>query len=223
MNGLEKYYTFKNKKYLGMALTHSSYANEHRINRLNDNERLEFLGDAILEAVTSDFLYTTFPEMPEGELSKLRASLVCEQSLAQCARNINLGEYILLGKGEERCGGRDKESLISDALEALVGAIYLDGGLEAARIFILKNILDNIEQKQLFYDSKTVLQEFIQARYSEKLRYELISSEGPEHSKTFNVQALLGEDPIGAGTGKSKKSAEQAAAYDAIKRLNSKD
>lgn len=223
MNGLEKYYTFKNKKYLEMALTHSSYANEHRINRLNDNERLEFLGDAILEAVTSDFLYTTFPEMPEGELSKLRASLVCEQSLAQCARNINLGEYILLGKGEERCGGRDKESLISDALEALVGAIYLDGGLEAARIFILKNILDNIEQKQLFYDSKTVLQEFIQARYSEKLRYELISSEGPEHSKTFNVQALLGEDPIGAGTGKSKKSAEQAAAYDAIKRLNSKD
>ncbi|SHI91610.1 ribonuclease III [Parasporobacterium paucivorans] len=223
MDALDKLYSFKNQKYLTMAMTHSSYANEHRINRLNDNERLEFLGDAVLEVVCSEFLYLNFPEMPEGELSKFRAGLVCEQSLAECARKINLGEHILLGKGEEHCGGRDKDSLISDALEAFIGAVYLDGGMDNAKKFILENILNNIEQKQLFFDSKTVLQEYIQARHAEKLNYELVSSEGPEHSKIFNVRAMLGDNPIGHGSGKSKKGAEQAAAYDAINRLKARD
>lgn len=212
-------YTFSDKKLLTMSMTHSSYANEHRINKLLNNERLEFLGDAVLEIVTSEFLYLKFPHLPEGRLTKLRASIVCEQSLYYCAREINLGQYILLGKGEERCGGRDKESIISDCLEALIGAIFLDGGFTNVKEFTLKFILNDIEEKQLFYDSKTILQEYVQSMHDNELTYELVSSNGPDHNKEFIVNAVLGGRIMGKGAGRSKKSAEQEAAYDAIKKI----
>ena len=213
-------YQFNNKKNIIMAMTHSSYANENKLKKIYNNERLEFLGDSVLEVVTSEFLYLNFKSLPEGELTKLRASIVCEQSLAHCARNINLNNYILLGKGEERCGGRDKNSIISDALEALIGAIYLDGGITSAKEFIYKFILLDIEDTQLFYDSKTILQEHVQAKHGHELSYELISSDGPDHNREFKINALLGDEIIGQGIGRSKKTAEQQAAYNALKNLD---
>lgn len=212
-------YKFKNRTILTLAMTHSSYANENRLTKLSNNERLEFLGDAVLEIIASEFLYINFPDIPEGELTKFRASIVCEQSLAYCARKIKLGQYILLGKGEERCGGRDKESIISDGLEALIGALYLDGGIATAKEFINHFILNDLEKKQLFYDSKTILQEYIQSKHTEELSYELVSSNGPDHNKTFIVNAVLSGNIIGQGEGRSKKSAEQEAAYNAIKKI----
>ena len=151
-------YTFQNKKLLKQALTHSSYANEKKLGKLGCNERLEFLGDAVLELISSDFLYAKFTQVPEGELTKKRASLVCEPSLAYCARQFGLPQYLLLGKGENMMGGRNRDSIVSDATEALLGAIYLDGGFEPAKDFVLKFILNDLEHKQLFYDSKTILQ-----------------------------------------------------------------
>ena len=153
-------YTFQNKKLLKQALTHSSYANEKKLGKLGCNERLEFLGDAVLELISSDFLYAKFTQVPEGELTKKRASLVCEPSLAYCARQFGLPQYLLLGKGENMTGGRNRDSIVSDATEALLGAIYLDGGFEPAKDFVLKFILNDIEHKQLFYDSKTICQQY---------------------------------------------------------------
>jgi len=209
-------YEFRDYALLLQAMSHSSYANEKHLGRLQCNERLEFLGDAVLELVTSEYLYEKFPQMPEGDATKTRASIVCEQSLAFCARSISLGKYILLGKGEESSGGRERPSITSDACEALIGAIYLDGGFTSAKEFILKFILNDLEHKKLFFDSKTILQERIQAQHEETLHYELVGEEGPDHQKRFIVHAMLGERIIGRGEGRTKKAAEQAAAYDAL-------
>ena len=171
MHELEKKigYKFNKLEYLINAMTHSSYANEHKIDKLYNNERLEFLGDAVLEIVTSEYLFHTYPKHHEGDLTKMRASIVCEQTLALSAGSIPLGEYLLLGKGEEKTGGRQRASVVSDAMEALIGAIFLDGGLESAKAFIIKFILTDIKDKQLFYDSKTILQEVVQSDYDDEL------------------------------------------------------
>lgn len=212
-------YEFKNLNLLKTALTHSSYANECKNEKMKDNERLEFLGDAVLEIVTSEFLFKKYPDKPEGELSKLRASMVCEPTLARCTISLELGDYLYLGKGEDATGGRERPSILSDALEAIIGAIYLDGKFEPAHQFIHRFILDDIENKQLFHDSKTKLQEYIQANYSENVSYEDIGDEGPEHNKTFYVNAILGENIIATGKGRTKKAAEQEAAYQALLRM----
>ena len=209
-------YTFNKEELLTHALTHSSYANERRWDKLKCNERLEFLGDAVLEVVSSDFLFHTYPAMPEGEMTKLRASLVCEPTLAYCAEAIPLGDYLLLGKGEDLTGGRRRPSVVSDAMEAVIGAIYLDGGLANAKEFIYRFILNDIEHKQLFYDSKTILQEMVQAEYEDGLSYEVLKEEGPDHNKTFEVGCMLSGREIGRGSGRTKKAAEQVAAYRGI-------
>lgn len=209
-------YHFQNESLLRQALTHSSYANEKHLKKHSDNERLEFLGDAVLEVISSEFLFKHYPDDPEGELTKLRASLVCEPTLALCTNEINLGNYLLLGKGEDQTGGRKRKSILSDALEAVIGAIYLDGGFESARAFVHKFILTDIEHKKLFYDSKTILQEVVQGNYEEPLTYVLLSEEGPDHDKSFTVEARIGEKVVGQGTGHTKKAAEQEAAYQAL-------
>lgn len=208
-------YRFQNTKLLQQALTHSSYANEKHMKHA-DNERLEFLGDAVLELVSSEFLFSNYPEMSEGDLTKLRASLVCEPTLAGCTASIQLGGFIRLGKGEDQTGGRERKSILSDALEALIGAIYLDGGFTSAKEFILKFILTDIEHKKLFYDSKTILQEYVQGNYKETLNYRLTEESGPDHNKNFAVEARIGEKVIGRGSGRTKKAAEQEAAYQAL-------
>ena len=209
-------YTFQNKKLLKQALTHSSYANEKKLGKLGCNERLEFLGDAVLELISSDFLYAKFPQIPEGELTKKRASLVCEPSLAYCARQFDLPKYLLLGKGENMTGGRNRDSIVSDATEALLGAIYLDGGFEHAKKFVLEFILNDIERKQLFYDSKTILQEMVQEKGLDPVVYILTDETGPDHDKQFTVCVQVNGQVVGNGSGHTKKAAEQAAAYQAI-------
>ena len=208
-------YKFRNFNLLVMAVRHSSYTNEHKQERLECNERLEFLGDAVLEAVSSEFLYQNFPEKPEGELTKMRASLVCEPTLAYDAREIALGSYLLLGKGEEATGGRGRDSITSDAFEAVIGAIFLDGGFANAKEFVLAHVLDDVEHKQLFYDSKTILQELIQGKH-EQLSYELIDESGPDHDKQFTVAVLVDGERVSEGEGHTKKAAEQQAAYQAL-------
>lgn len=212
-------YRFRNKKLLRQALTHSSYANEKKLGKLGCNERLEFLGDAVLELISSDVLYARFPQIPEGELTKKRASLVCEPSLAYCARQFGLPEYLLLGRGEDMTGGRMRDSIVSDATEALLGAIYLDGGFERARKFVLKFILNDIERKQLFYDSKTILQELVQEDGKQPVEYVLTGESGPDHNKQFEVEVRINGIPAGNGAGHTKKAAEQAAAYQALRKI----
>ena len=209
-------YSFKNERLLSHALTHSSYANEKHWDKTKCNERLEFLGDAVLELLSSEFLFKNYPTKPEGEMTKLRASLVCEPTLAFCAEAISLGDYLFLGKGEDQTGGRKRPSVVSDAMEAMIGAIYLDGGLANAKEFVLRFILNDIEHKQLFYDSKTILQEMVQAEFKDSLVYELLKEEGPDHNKTFEVCVKIGDRVIGHGIGRTKKSAEQVAAYHGI-------
>lgn len=212
-------YHFKEKGLLRQALTHSSYANEKHMKKFSDNERLEFLGDAVLEIVSSEFLYHNYPNLAEGELTKLRASLVCEPTLAFCTKELSLGDYLFLGKGEDLTGGRKRKSILSDALEAVIGAMYLDGGFDEAKQFILRFILTDIEHKQLFYDSKTILQELVQAEYDEDLSYRLLAEEGPDHDKQFTVEARIGIKAISQGKGHTKKAAEQEAAYEALRKL----
>ena len=212
-------YTFKNRHLLEQALTHSSYANEKHMKKHSDNERLEFLGDAVLEIVSSEFLFINYPQKPEGELTKLRASIVCEPTLALCTKPLDLGKYLRLGKGEDHTGGRKRKSILSDALEAVIGAIYLDGGFTNAKEFVLRFIMTDIENKQLFYDSKTILQEMVQSQGEEPLVYELLGEKGPDHNKTFEVRALIGTEEIGRGTGRTKKAAEAMAAYKGILKL----
>ncbi len=216
-------YHFQDKHLLAQALTHSSYANEHRLDHNHCNERLEFLGDAVLEIVTSDFLYHKYTEKPEGDLTKIRASIVCEPTLAYCAEAINLGSYLFLGKGEDATGGRNRNSVVSDAMEAVIGAIYLDGGFASAKEYIHRFILNDIEHKQLFYDSKTILQEMVQSRQAEALSYEILKEEGPDHNKSFEVCAKIGDTEIGRGMGRTKKAAEQVAAYNGILKLRALD
>ncbi len=215
---LEKkiHYKFKNKELCKNALMHSSYANEHKYPKYKSNERIEFLGDAVLELVSSEFLFAENMTMPEGELTKTRASIVCEQSLAFCAREIRLNDHLLMGKGEEVTGGRNRASIISDALEALIGAIYLDGGFASAKEFIHKFVLNDLDKKKLFYDSKTTLQEMVQGKYKENIQYILLKEDGPEHNKSFFVEVRLGDRSLGKGSGRTKKLAEQKAAYKAI-------
>ena len=213
-------YRFQDRRYLTHAMTHSSYANEHRLGKLRCNERLEFLGDAVLELCTSEFLYQEYPQMPEGEMTKTRASLVCEPTLAFCAGEIELGEYLLLGHGEEATGGRGRASVVSDAMEALIGAVYLDGGFANAKEFIHRFVLNDMEHKKLFYDSKTILQELVQ-QTGETVTYELLLEQGPDHNKKFEVRAMVGDEEIGRGSGRTKKAAEAVAAYHGIlKRKN---
>ena len=209
-------YSFRNRLLLRQALTHSSCANEQKINKCDDYERLEFLGDAVLELVSSDYIYSEHPEMSEGRMTKYRSSIVCEPALAFCAREIGLEEYILLGKGEEATGGRKRDSIISDVMEAVIGAIYLDSGIDEAKDFIHRFILSDLEHKQLFYDAKTILQEEVQKENGGTLHYELVREDGPEHDKTFVVEVMINGIKAGCGTGHSKKAAEQQAAYEAL-------
>ena len=211
-------YNFQSEGLLRQALTHSSYANEKHMKKLSDNERLEFLGDAVLELVSSDFLYKNYQKLLEGELTKLRASIVCEPTLALCAKELHLGEYLLLGKGEDQTGGRERKSILSDALEAVIGAIYLDGGFANAKEFVLKYIMTDIEHKQLFYDSKTILQEVVQGEH-ESLQYVMTEESGPDHNKSFTVEAHIDNVCLGVGSGHTKKAAEQEAAYRALLKI----
>ncbi len=209
-------YRFRDEALLKQALTHSSFTNEQRINKSGNYERLEFLGDAVLELVSSEFLYREYPEVPEGELTKRRAAMVCEPSLAFCARDLELGEFMRLGRGEESTGGRHRDSITSDAMEAVIGAIYLDGGMACAKAFIDRFILADLEDRQLFYDSKSSLQELVQGEFKKEIRYELLEESGPEHNKVFRAAVLMGAEVLGEGRGRTKKAAEQEAAYQAL-------
>ena len=213
-------YKFQRFDLLCQAMRHSSYANEKHMEKNECNERLEFLGDAVLELVSSEFLFFDNKKMPEGELTRTRASIVCEPSLAFCARELNLGSYLLLGKGEENTGGRYRESLTSDALEALIGAIYLDGGFASAKEFIHRFVLNDLEHKKLFFDSKTILQEIVQGNFNEPIEYTLLKEEGPDHNKSFFISVSIGNEVYGNGKGRTKKAAEQEAAYQAILELH---
>ena len=210
-------YTFKNKKYIQQALTHSSYANEKKIPG-GSNERLEFLGDSVLSIVVSSYLYENLISVTEGELTKMRASLVCEKSLYVFAQEINLGDFLLLGKGEENTGGRERPSILADAFEAVIAAIYLDGGYEPAAKHILRFIPKDIQirRKPVFSDFKTILQEIVQKNPEEKVEYVLVGEEGPDHNKRFVVEVCLNSNVIGKGKGRSKKEAEQLAAKEAL-------
>lgn len=215
-------YVFRDESLLKHALTHSSYANEKHMKKFSDNERLEFLGDAVLEVVSSDFLYLNYPDLTEGELSKLRASIVCEPTLALCCEEISLGKYLFLGKGEDQTGGRLRKSVLSDAFEAVIGAIYLDGGFTNAKEFVLKYVMKDIEHKKLFYDSKTILQELAQSGHH-VLTYDLVGESGPDHDKLFTINVMLDGEIIASGAGHKKQAAEQEGAYKAILKLQKKD
>ena len=210
-------YHFKNPELIHEALSHSSYANEKKKQR-HSNERLEFLGDSVLSVVVSQYLFKHHPDLPEGELTRIRAALVCEKSLHKFALKIKLGNYLLLGKGEEHTGGRERPSILADAFEAVIAAVYLDGGLEAARTHIMHFIPKTIPENRsmLFGDYKTALQVVIQKNPEEKIDYKLIEESGPDHNKTFVVEVCLNSNVIGKGIGKSKKEAEQMAAQEAL-------
>ena len=216
-------YRFKNITLLQNALTHSSYANERWHNSLLSNERLEFLGDSILGMVVAEYLYKQFPDRPEGELTKMRADMVCETSLAAIAEKIGLGQHLLLGHGEDRLGGRSRASILADAVESVIAACFLDGGMAAAKSFIEKFVLTNVPVKRMHNaDYKTALQELVQQKKNQTLTYVLTGESGPDHDKVFCVEVLLNEVPIGSGTGSSKKRAEQAAAQSALDALSGK-
>ena len=209
-------YKFHNPVFLEVALTHASYANEVK-HQLKYNERQEFLGDAVLSIIVSDYLFNNYT-VPEGELTKLRAAIVCEKSLDVMANKIHLGEYLRLGRGEEMTGGRTRPSIIADAFEALIAAIYLDSGIESARAFVLPFVTEMLEHEDSlsFKDYKTILQEIIQQNPEEKLVYKLVGEKGPDHDKRFVVDVMLNSNVIGKGEGRSKKNAEQMAAKEAL-------
>ena len=213
-------YRFKNISLLQNALAHSSYANERWHNSLMSNERLEFLGDSILGMTVADYLYRTFPDRPEGELTRMRADMVCEQTLAAVADRIGLGQHLLLGHGEEQGGGRSRPSILADAVESIIAACYLDGGFEAAASFIRTFILCNVPVKQLHnMDYKTTLQELVQQKKNQVLSYAMVGETGPDHDKQFRVEVSLNGKVVGEGSGRSKKKAEQDAARVAIEKL----
>lgn len=212
-------YQFKDRMLLRSALSHKSYVNELKINTYPEYERLEFLGDAVLELVVSDHLYRKKGDMPEGEMTKLRAALVCESTLAECAREISLSDFILVGRGEEEQGSRFRDSIVSDVFEALIGAIYLDGGIDAAREHIEKYVLKDMERRRLFYDAKSILQERVQKK-GQSLAYRITDERGPDHRKIYTVEVLINEKCAATGEGSSKKAAEQQAAYNALSKMN---
>lgn len=209
-------YVFKDKTLLIRALTHSSYINEHKLTRLDCNERLEFLGDAVLELVSSDYLYGCFTQSPEGELTKKRASMVSEAPLAEHAKKLGLGRWLRLAKGADEGGGRNQPSILSDALESVIGAIYLDGGFQDAKDFINNHVLVESEKSNTVSDSKTELQEMIQGRFGIEPEYILISATGPDHDRIFVSKVMVMGNEMGKGSGRSKKQSEQAAAADAL-------
>ena len=217
-------YQFKNITLLQNALTHSSYANERWHDSLKSNERLEFLGDSILGMVVAEHLYRNFPNRPEGELTRMRADMVCEQALAAVANRLELGKHLLLGNGEEQSGGRDRDSILADAVESVIAASFLDGGMDAARSIIEKYILCNVPVNRLKNaDYKTALQERIQQKKNQELSYKLLSETGPDHDKQFCVAVLLNGTVVGEGVGSSKKRAEQDAARVAMEKLFTKN
>ena len=211
-------YSFKDKSLLELALTHSSFANENKLKK--NNERFEFLGDSVLGFVTAEYLFTEFKNRPEGEMTKLRAAVVCEKSLFKFAEQIDLGKYILLGRGEDSTGGRNRPSVVSDAFEAVIAAIYIDGGMEAAKPYILRFIKDAVKRETSFKDNKSLLQEEIQKVKGNSLAYEEVGEEGPDHDKTFVFRVKLNGEIIGEGKGKSKKEAEQNAAGNALDKMH---
>ena len=224
MQELEKKlnYTFRDPALLSEALNHSSYANEHRSAGLNSNERLEFLGDSVLGFVTAEFLFVQHPDLPEGDLTRIRAALVCEQSLYEVAQKLGLGKYLKLGRGEEAGGGRERTSILADATEAVFAAVYLDGGIGAASALIHRVLLDAereevVEERRRDY--KTALQELVQRQADQVLTYRMIGEEGPDHDKTFLAEVLLNGTQVGTGSGHSKKEAEQSAAKAALRKL----
>ena len=215
-------YTFRDRKLLSEALSHSSYANEHRSAGLKSNERLEFLGDSVLGFVTAEFLFAQHPDLPEGDLTRIRAALVCEQSLYEVAQKLDLGKYLKLGRGEEAGGGRERTSILADATEAVFAAVYLDGGIGAASTLIHRVLLDAekeevVEERRRDY--KTALQELVQRQADQVLTYRMIGEEGPDHDKTFLAEVLLNGTQVGTGSGHSKKEAEQSAAKAALRKL----
>ncbi len=216
-------YKFKDIGFLENALTHSSYSNENKIYKRINNERLEFLGDSVLSIVVSRYIYKEFPNYPEGDLSKLRAQVVCEDMLNEIAVKHDVGKYLVLGKGEETTGGRDRKSILADAVEAIIAAIYLDGGLESADVFILDNLKDSINtlvKGKIFSDYKSYLQEYLQSQNSSnRIKYVVTNEEGPDHDKIFYVDLLVNKKKFGEGSGKSKKVAEQNAAKEALVKL----
>lgn len=212
-------YKFQNRALLENALTHSSHANENRGKGLQSNERLEFLGDSVLGMVTADYLFRSHPDLPEGDLTRTRASLVCEGSLVEVAQILGLGDYLMLGKGEDSGGGRERPSILADAVEAVLAAVYLDGGIGSARKMVQKFILDREEKKMGSRDYKTALQELVQRESGQVLEYRLTDAQGPDHAKVFQVAVDLNGTAIGTGEGRSKKEAEQNAAKAGIDTL----
>lgn len=215
-------YTFRDSRLLEAALYHSSYANEHRGGGIQSNERLEFLGDSVLGMVTADYLYHKHPDLPEGDLTRIRAALVCEQSLYEVAQSLDLGSYLKLGRGEESGGGRRRPSILADATESVFAAVYLDGGVEEARALIHRVLLDKereevVEERRR--DFKTELQELVQRRSDQMLRYEMLGASGPDHAKVFEACVTINGRQVGSGTGRSKKEAEQSAARSALENL----
>lgn len=216
-------YKFKNKKLISLALTHSSYTNEINEEKFKSNERLEFLGDATLELIISEYLYKNYPSLPEGELTKMRANIVCTDSLTENAKALNIGENIVMGKGELISGGKNRKSILANTMESIIGAIYLDAGFKEAEKFVINkfaNTIDRVVQGKMNRDYKTVLQEKIQKRKNQILQYRLIDAEGPDHSKRFYVEALLNNKVVGLGKGLNKKEAEQEAAKEALNNLH---
>lgn len=220
-------YKFENEKLLIKSLTHSSYSNEYKKNNISNNERLEFLGDSILSLIVSKFIFDQYPEYPEGELTKLRAKVVCEEILSKAAKNLNIGNYLFLGKGEEQTGGRERKSILADTFEAIIAAIYLDGGFTCAQKFVLSNLKVYIElavKGKIVLDYKSHLQEYYQSKEEiHKIKYIVEREEGPDHSKIFYVSAYVNKGVIGKGIGKSKKIAEQSAAKDALYNIGELD
>lgn len=224
MNALKEFeeiigYSFNDKKLLKTALTHSSYANENRGRRVKYNERLEFLGDSVLGLIVSKYLFVNYPDLSEGDLTKTRAAVVCEQSLCECSNRMEVGKFLILGKGEEMTGGRTRVSILADAFEAILAAIFLDSGMETAREWALGQLYETIQfavKGRIQKDYKTALQEYVQGRFSDKIHYEVIGESGPDHKKLFEVNVIVGSRVMGYGEGNSKKNAEQAAAQDAL-------
>jgi len=231
MNKLKEFeeiigYSFNDKTLLKTALTHSSYANENRSKQIVYNERLEFLGDSVLSLVVSNYLFENYTKMPEGTLTKARATIVCERSLFECASNIEMGKFLILGKGEERTGGRTRISILADAFEALIAAIYLDGGIGVVREWLLGQLYDTIllaAKGKTFTDYKTALQEKLQEGGAAQIHYEVVGESGPDHCKSFLVHVYVGDKLLGAGEGNSKKNAEQTAAREALAKLGDAD
>lgn len=214
-------YKFTDRALIRTALTHSSYANEHRC---QSNERLEFLGDSILGMVVAAYLFRLFPDMPEGKMTRLRAELVCEQSLHRVAGRLGFGENLLLGKGEELSGGRERASILADCVEAVIAALYLDGGFDVARAFIMEHILSELDKSDFAYgsDYKTELQELVQQKPNQSLSYVMVAENGPDHMKSFTAEVRLNGMVLGSGVGRTKKEAEQNAAHRALKALKRK-